>query len=1184
MTKKNNSVILKRLIRQFSNGNFHSLLKSLIDFKTKSDVDVIKANFNYLYKNTQLSNIIEKHLFPKNLSDLKNYPRIVKTTMERELLWTAFLINNNVNKINEYLLFKKEYESYVFIGEYHEALKILNLVKEYFGYSLWLIQNELILKQKIEGLESQKDYAKKLKENSNKKTFISFFIHFFSIKCEDNITSNNFKTILEENLYSLENRSNVKEYIRFKCLMMNSLEINNASEIENLFHWENNSSLIDIYETFIQVYIIWTSKFYNTNEKETTVFRKVLYLLKEDITDKRIKSLNRVYGRSSELYGYEKNEKIIDAFDYYTYGKYLNCIELCNELFDNGVFDISLIDIFIRSHIYQGLAPVVHTNSIKDILVKNLYHIILKDDKTLVSFENLLNLMSIYQSFEWINGLYAFLDNQTSGLKILQKEENLYLKLLSSCIPSPYKSDIYSNNPKIRYLEELEYLKLNSSMLNLYKRRKNNEIIEDEEIPNYRILKYKAINAYHNENFEEAKILFKILTENDNELISIDAKSAYLNTLIQLGEYDLCCKLLVKYILKKEYIYVNLPLQNLVSKFDRPNKWPKSIYVPIFFKLYTLHISEKENHLRLSYDKFLEQNNCEKPSKLIENYVDFYNKENFLEICYFLKEVCVPELMKYSTYIDSSTVAEEERILICRQLKEFDPSNAKEYELEINERTKKIVIKDGVKRVGKSKVFVDTVQVKQYYKKKLLDENYKRYKALKRNIEDEEQLSKIINIAEQILKENSITTNKDEYYSESDIHLFNVPSNEKKDLFKKIMKEVIDGFINREFGLNVYISTRIRHGYLAKELRSPLEIENLVTTQLKNEETNEKIYNENVFWKDKLSLICSNKKNLILKKLEEFTRKFDNYTDYIIDNILIISTQTKTDALFKYEINALEQKKLEDQISDEMEYDDFIDLVIKWMWKKTDINLKIIREHFEIEIKKQFLIFFDDLISEIENINGDANSRELHDSIAKAKTNIQTTIDNIKTWFNRTDLNVYEDYNIEIAIETTKNILLKANSSNTQLNLNLKSNQSIEMKGKTFEYFVDIFLILMNNAFNHSGYDNFLDIFLKKKKINKNIEIKIINPIVSDKSIEELNKELEIFNKNTFNENSEKVLILRKGTGIFRIKKILNNDLFCDNILEYKYIETDAYESKKGFELKLILIDEELSNEKNINN
>lgn len=1182
MTKKNNSVILKRLIRQFSNGNFHSLLKSLIDFKTKSDVDVIKANFNYLYKNTQLSNIIEKHLFPKNLSDLKNYPRIVKTTMERELLWTAFLINNNVNKINEYLLFKKEYESYVFIGEYHEALKILNLVKEYFGYSLWLIQNELILKQKIEGLESQKDYAKKLKENSNKKTFISFFIHFFSIKCEDNITSNNFKTILEENLYSLENRSNVKEYIRFKCLMMNSLEINNASEIENLFHWENNSSLIDIYETFIHIFTIWTSKFYNTNKEETTTFRKVLYSLKEDINDKRIKSLNRVYGRSSELYGYEKNEKIIDAFDCYTYGEYFNCIKLCNQLFDDGIFDISLIDIFVHSHIYQGIAPVIHMNSIKDILVKNLYHIILKDDKTLVSFVNLLNLMSIYQSFEWINGLYAFLDNQTSGMKILQKEQSLYLKLLSSGIPSPYKSDIYSENPKVKYLNQLESLKSNSSMFNLFKQRKNNLIVEDKKIPYYRTMKYKAINAYHNENFDDAKILFKTLADNDNELISIDAKSAYLNTLIVLEEYDLCCELLVKYILQKEYIYINLPLQNLVDKFDKPKKWPKSIYTPIFFKLHTLHISEKENYLRLSYDKFLDQNNCKKPSELLQKYKYFYDQEKFLEISYFLKEICVPELMKYSAYIDSTSIAEEERILICRILKKFDPSNAKEYDLEINERTKKIVIKNGVKRVGKSKVFVDTVQVKQYYKKKLLDENYKRYKALKRGIEDD-QISQIIDIADQVLSENNIV-DKDEYYSSNDIKLFNIPANEKRDLFTKIMKEVIDGFINREFGLNVYISTRIRHGYLAKELRNPLEIENLVTTQIKNEETNEKIYNENIFWKDKLSLQCSVKRTQILKRLEEFTRKFDNYTDYIIDNLLIISTQTRTDALFKYEINALEQRKLEDLISDDTEYEDFVDIVIKWMWKKTDINLKIIREYFEIEIKKQFLIFFDDLVKEIETINGETNSKELYDSIAKAKTSIQTTIDNIKTWFNRTDLNVYEDYNIEIAIETTKNILLKTNSSTTSLDLKFKANQILEMKGKTFEYFVDIFLILMNNAFVHSGCDNVQNISLEIEKIDKNIEIKIINPVISQKSIEELNRELEIFNQNTLNENSEKVLISRKGTGIFRIKKILNNDLFCENTLDYKYIETEIYESKKGFELNLILINEELTNEKNLTN
>jgi len=1183
MSKKVSKAVIKNIIRRLSSGSAYSILLNMNDFKTKKDIDIIKQNFTNLYKNTQLSAVLKNMLFPKKLSELKSSLRTQKTTLERELTWTALLINNNKEKINEYLMFKKDYESHVFIGEYHEALKILNLIKEYFGYSLWLIENELILKQKIEGLEAQKDYAQILKEDLSENSLVKFLIHFYSIKCEDNITSNNFNTLLEENLYSLNNNFKIKEYIRFKCLVMNSFELDDISELEYLFFWENNSSLIDIYETFLQIYTIWTSKFYNSQKIEVIVFRRALYLLKEDINDKRIKALNRVYGRSSELHGYEKNVKIIDAFDSYTNAEYFECIKLCNELFDEGIFDISLIDIFLHSHIYQDLTPVVHTHSIKDTLVKNLYHIILKDKNTLVSFENLFNLMSIFQSCEWINGLYAFLDNQTSGMKILQKKENSYLKLLSSWIPSPYKANIYSEKPREKYLEQLNLLSEYSTMLNLFTQREKNEISENDKIPSYRLLKYKAINAYYQGHYEVAKMLFKELTQHKNESISMDAKSAYLNTLILLEEYDLCCQLIVKYILNKEYIYINLPLQSLASKLDRPKKWPKSISTPIFFKLYTSYFSERDNLLRLAYDKFLEQNDCEIPTELVTKYDDFYNSEVFLEIKYFFKEVCTPDLMKYSNYIGSSRTAEEERISICRVLKEFDPSNIKEYDSEINERTKKIVINDGVKRVGKSKVHVDIEQVKQYYKKKLLEENYKRYKALKRNLEDDERLEQIIDIANEVLKENNIE-DEDEYYSINDVHLFNVPSNEKKDLFTKIMKEVIDGFINRTFGLNVYISTRIRHGYLAKDLRSLLETENLVTTQIKNEETQEKTYNENIYWKDKLSLLCPDKRRKILIKLEDFTRKFDNYTDYIVDNLLVISTKNNKEALFRYEINALEQKKLEDQISDEMEYEDFVDVVIKWLWKKTDINLKIIREEFENTIKKKFLQYFDDLINDIESINAENNSRELYDSIAKAKTNIQTTIDNIKTWFNRTDLNVYEDYNIEIAVETTKNILLKANSGATSFNLNTKTNKSFFMKGKTFEYFVDIFLILINNAFSHCGSEDLPDISLEIEKIDKNIEFNILNPVFSEKSVEELNEELEIFNKTTFTENSEKVLTSRKGTGLFRIKKILSNDLFCENNLDYKYVVTDDYESKKGFELKLILINEELSNEEDTNN
>lgn len=121
--------IAKNLIKRFSFRIDYSILLNMNDFKTTNDINDIKQNFTDIYKNTKLGIILQKSLFPKKLSELKIYHRTQKTTLEREFIWTALLINNNRDKINEYLMFKKDYEFYLFIGEYHQALNILNLIK-----------------------------------------------------------------------------------------------------------------------------------------------------------------------------------------------------------------------------------------------------------------------------------------------------------------------------------------------------------------------------------------------------------------------------------------------------------------------------------------------------------------------------------------------------------------------------------------------------------------------------------------------------------------------------------------------------------------------------------------------------------------------------------------------------------------------------------------------------------------------------------------------------------------------------------------------------------------------------------------------------------------------------------------------------------------------------------------------
>jgi hypothetical protein len=60
---------------------------------------------------------------------------------------------------------------------------------------------------------------------------------------------------------------------------------------------------------------------------------------------------------------------------------------------------------------------------------------------------------------------------------------------------------------------------------------------------------------------------------------------------------------------------------------------------------------------------------------------------------------------------------------------------------------------------------------------------------------------------------------------------------------------VRDNFVsNNEFGLDAYLSTRIRHGTLPNHIRSVFEIYNLVTAQTDGN------YANNDFWQERLNL------------------------------------------------------------------------------------------------------------------------------------------------------------------------------------------------------------------------------------------------------------------------------------------------------------------------------------------
>ena len=82
------------------------------------------------------------------------------------------------------------------------------------------------------------------------------------------------------------------------------------------------------------------------------------------------------------------------------------------------------------------------------------------------------------------------------------------------------------------------------------------------------------------------------------------------------------------------------------------------------------------------------------------NLINLIKKEhqnNFdAKIVYFLKEVCIPDIMKKSIFFQGFNEIEKERINICHELTLIDEKNSKEYLSEIRRREQNLFIKNSV--------------------------------------------------------------------------------------------------------------------------------------------------------------------------------------------------------------------------------------------------------------------------------------------------------------------------------------------------------------------------------------------------------------------------------------------------------------------------------------------------------
>jgi hypothetical protein len=257
----------------------------------------------------------------------------------------------------------------------------------------------------------------------------------------------------------------------------------------------------------------------------------------------------------------------------------------------------------------------------------------------------------------------------------------------------------------------------------------------------------------------------------------------------------------------------------------------------------------------------------------------------------------------------------------------------------------------------------------------------------------------------------------------------------------------------------------------------------------------------------------------------------------------------------------------------DIEFDEFINNIINFMWEKTDVNLNSIREKLENDILERFDSLFSNLYSNIEKIefSDSRKAKDFKSVINKSKLDLKKHIEGLSAWFNRLEMHDRNDYVIKDVID-----LIKKTTPKVKDKIIVKTNNSIKLKGTTFVYFLDIFENLINNVIKHNEEDRLPEIRINLSiKDETNFLIELSNKVSIKKSILELNNDLQLDRDLFLAKALTKKVSTEGKTGFIKIGRSIKFDLNIEEFdLDFRYISeknVDFFRVQINFNAKEVL-------------
>jgi tetratricopeptide (TPR) repeat protein len=1106
--------------------------------------------FDELHSHAMFLGAIAPNRAPRRLVEMRSTRRLPSQGLAADIRWSGEVIARFAVAAVDLLACERKFEDAYLKGDFSACLESLEGLEERQGLSNWLISRRITVSRLI-GPTSLADYINPLIAGSREGTIDNWLLYMIGYRADPNITPGAYVRLIDHALGTPALSATLREYLRYHAL---NVPPRTLAECAAVIATSENAPLVDRYIALLDVLQCIACLPWDVTERSAAAASAKR--LAQTIPDERLRILDEVL---DPLLNRELVQRVRPAAaDAYTAGDYTTTIDLLTTELAEEPGRTGLYSLAARASLRTGMTPELPPGVRDYVANMASVHVFASDDDTAAATLLREALTGVHRGLaRSIRSLFASRTEDPSD-----RNYDAAVEALNGVQLTPLQLRNLPVNDAVHlvgaaadaYPESLS-LELQRAVLNFGRSELPPGL--SERLPPDRATLYAARALFRLERYDEAAILLQAFEDAAAPAVANDARRELFNARFAAGRLEDSLRIVARAHRRNEKLHRLFDLKTLLDTVEISDERPPFDQISLSICYHILNRFSGDARLGAQADaaeEFALSRGADLPSKVDPNSVG----QDIDLLPLYLDQVCSAAILDKFMAIETVNQVEVERLEICRILSERDQPNRQRYLDEIREITRRRVVRERFEQVERTKIYVDTDGVKRQAEKTLRDTYARFLVALAEDTEGSERLEMMRRV-QSILSDINADGVK--------IHFADLPANERDIMFDRLVRDFMRMLVSsKEYGLEAYLSTRVRHGTMGNQLRSALEIHSLITQR------DGGLYQPDRFWPAALELTFDARGAWLSDRLAAFSQAVDERIEDLVRRRVQVRSEATPDGLFVFQNFNFDTLRLQSEITSDTSFETFLDKVVEQFWKVLDHSLEMVRRYINTDFLRSMHNLTDqlqrDLVSELVGVN----SSLLRDAIAAARTQIGVTVANVASWFTLARDMERPDYEFGVAVEVASDSIRVCHPS-IDAALTRTDEVSFECRGRSLESLVYVLFTALDNAVEHCGLvDEAPTLTLSTVLEDGWLELKLINSCADVADVASANQRLAELKARLENAADIQALASKEGgSGYAKIIRILRHDLLARHTLDFGYLDPNAYAVTIGVEARAIV-------------